>query len=331
MKMIDTIQVHPIEDTNVDRPLWSVMIPAHNSLPYLKETIESVLAQDEGVENMEIWVVDDCSAENPQAIVEELGKGRIGFYRQKQNVGQLGNFSTCLNLSKGKLIHLLHGDDYVHNGFYESLGKALMSENNTGAAFTACNMVAEDGTLIIRSDLLANNAGIINDFLSIITRKQVIQTPSIVVKREVYEKLGAFNTTLTWAEDWEMWIRIACNYNFYYQPLFLASYRLHSRTNTEDSIRTGRFIKDVLNCINVYAAYLKMPYRNKKQIINSAKQHYLTFAGYQSHKRVSLAILFRSFPLVYNFSSFCSILYQIVKISIKKFIRKIRTNVRSKH
>jgi glycosyltransferase involved in cell wall biosynthesis len=311
---VKNIEVHPVLNLDKPRPTWSVIIPTYNCANYLKQTIESVLIQDRGIENMEIWVVDDCSSDNPREIVEEFGRGRVGFYKQEQNVGQLNNFSTCLNLSKGKIIHLLHGDDFVHNNFYESLEKSLLSDNNIGAGFTGHNVVNETGGLIVTSELLADNAGVIENFLSIITCRQVIQTPSIVVKREVYEKLGAFSKDLTWVEDWEMWIRIASNYKIYYEPTVLASYRVHNNSNTENSINTGRFVKDVLKCIKVYSSYLKVTKDEKKKIIQSAKQHYLNYARQQSRERVSVTILFRSLQLVYNSSSFFSILYQIPKI-----------------
>ena len=276
-----------MEDPNISRPIWSVMIPAHNCENYLRQAIQSVLVQDKGAEDMEIWVVDDCSIENPQHLVEELGKGRINFYRQTQNVGQLNNFSTCLNLAKGKIIHLLHGDDFVHEGFYKSLETPLISDNNIGAAFTGSNLINGNGEFINASTEILTEPGVIDNFISIIARRQVIQTPAIVVKREVYEKLGAFNKDLSWVEDWEMWIRIACNYSFYYEPKILATYRVHNASNTEESITSGRFVKDALNCINLYSGYLKLPDREKKEIIYSAKQHYLNFAIEQGIRRKS--------------------------------------------
>lgn len=318
------IQVPPVKDKKQPRPLWSVLIPTYNCSHYLRNTICSVLIQDRGAENMEIWVVDDCSADNPQDIVEELGKGRIRFYRQQKNVGQLNNFSTCLHLSRGKIIHLLHGDDFVQCGFYESLERAF-SNNSVGAAFTGCNLVDENGSLLTCADLVVPKAGIIDNFLSVISSRQVIQTSSIVVKREVYELIGAFNMNLNWVEDWEMWIRVACYYNFYYDPRPLASYRLHSNSNTEAKVRTARFIKDVLNCINIYSGYLNVPEKDKKKIIKAAKKHYLDFARHESHKRSSLYILFSSFLLTYNFYSFSLIVIQAPKVLVKSTFNAIKS------
>lgn len=314
---MNTIKVLPIDDPAIPRPLWSVMIPVYNAPVYLRKTIESVLIQDRGAAAMEIWVVDDFSAESPQHIVEEIGKGRINFYRQAQNVGQLNNFSTCLNLAKGQFIHLLHGDDYVHDGFYDCLENPLLTDKKIGAAFTGSNLINENGNLINASKKLADKPGVIDDFVSIIARNQVIQTPAIVVKREVYEQLGAFNKDLNWVEDWEMWIRIACHFDFYYNPNILASYRVHSDSNTEDSVTTGRFIEDVLRCINIYSGYLNLPKRKKREIINSAKQHYLKFAIQQSKRRKSVSILLQSFPLVYDYSSFVQLLKKIIGVSFR--------------
>lgn len=273
---------------------------------------------------MEIWIVDDCSTDNPEGLVKELGKGRINFYRQERNVGQLNNFSTCLNLAKGKIIHLLHGDDFVHDGFYNKLEGPLLADDSIGAAFTGNDIVDQDSKLVLVSDLLACAPGVLDNFLKIITHKQVIQTPSIVVKREVYEKLGAFNKDLTWLEDWEMWIRIACDYRFYYEPSVLASYRIHDTSNTTASLETGRFVKDVLGCINVYSGYLKVSESEKKAISISAKQHYLYYAKVQSRQRLSILILIRSFPLVYDVASFFSVVEDILKVSVKTAISKIR-------
>ena len=99
------------------RPKWSVMIPAYNCAHLLPETLESILQQDPGPEHMQIMVVDDASTDaDIEALVQQIGKGRISFYRQPHNVGSLRNFETCINMASGHLVHILHGDDRVKKG-----------------------------------------------------------------------------------------------------------------------------------------------------------------------------------------------------------------------
>src|ERR1700712_3803592 len=75
------------------RPFWSVMIPCCNSADLLARTLRSVLSQDPGPDRMQIEVVDDASTEPGAAeVVERLGAGRVGYYRQPVNVGASRNF-----------------------------------------------------------------------------------------------------------------------------------------------------------------------------------------------------------------------------------------------
>ena len=110
---------------NVDsRPRWSVMIPTFNCASYLRHTLQGVLAQAPGPETMQIEVVDDCSTkDDPEAVVRELGGGRVGFFRQPQNGGAIANFNRCLERSRGMLVHVLHGDDLVLPGFYAEIDR----------------------------------------------------------------------------------------------------------------------------------------------------------------------------------------------------------------
>ena len=77
------------------RPLWSVIIPSYNCAKYLKQTLQSVLVQDQGEAIMEIIVVDDYSTkDDPEAVVKEYGQGRVQLIRQEKNVGKVKNYET---------------------------------------------------------------------------------------------------------------------------------------------------------------------------------------------------------------------------------------------
>ena len=94
----------------VERPFWSVMIPIYNCRDdYLRETLGSVLRQDPGIADMQIEVLDNCSTTgDPQAVVREMGGGRIAFHRHTHNLGIAGNFNACIERARGHWIHILH-------------------------------------------------------------------------------------------------------------------------------------------------------------------------------------------------------------------------------
>jgi len=249
-----TIEPVPAE---VPRPLWSVMIPTYNCERYLGETLASVLIQDLGPDLMQIEVVDDHStSDDPMRVVEDVGNGRVGFFRQKENVGHVRNFETCLRRSQGRLIHLLHGDDCVRDGFYSTMEKAFKDDPDIGAAFCRFIVMDEEGHWQKISPLEQPKDGILNNWFDRIALEQRIQTPSIVVRREVYEKLDGFDRRLSWSEDWEMWVRIAAHFPVWYVVEPLAVYRMHSTSNTSGFARTGENVRDVRRAVAITKQYL---------------------------------------------------------------------------
>lgn len=248
--------VAPVPD-GVDRPQWSVMIPTYDCAAHLRRTLSSVLAQDPGPAHMQIEVVDDCSTnDDPEAVVAELGAGRVSFFRQPVNVGHSRNFATCLQRSRGRLVHLLHGDDWVRPGFYATMERPFAAQPAPGAAF--CRYIAADEHDLWQSlgHLIAPAAGILDGWLETIAQGQLLQTPSIVVRREVYEHLGGFDDRLSWTEDWEMWVRIAAHYPVWYDPSPLAVYRVHPASSTGRKARTGETVQDIRRAIEINREHL---------------------------------------------------------------------------
>ena len=240
-----------------DRPLWSVMIPTHNCAGYLRETLAGVLAQDPGPTVMQIEVVDDCSTlDDPEAVVAELGQGRVGFHRRSHPGGHTKNFETCLQRSRGRLVHLLHGDDLVRPGFYESIAAAFATHPELGAAFCRHAYIDETGRILGESLLERPDSGLLDAWLERIAINQRIQTPAMVVRRDVYETLGTFDRRLRWVEDWEMWTRIAAHYPTWFEVRSLAAYRLHGSSNSARLIQSGENIRDVRRAIAIINGYL---------------------------------------------------------------------------
>ena len=241
----------------VHRPLWSVMIPTYNCAKYLERTLKSVLEQAPRTELMQIEVVDDCSTkDDPEAVVRELGRGRVSFYRQPQNVGAICNFNTCIQRSVGQIVHILHGDDIVLPGFYNVLQEAFDKEPTIGAAFCRHIFINEKDHQQFLSALERRTAGVFADLLEPIAVSSIIQAPSVVVRRSVYEALGGFHPELFHAGDWDMWKRIATHYPVWYEPQPLACYRKHSSSHTSSLSKSGANIANIRRSIEISQLYL---------------------------------------------------------------------------
>ncbi|ADB38484.1 glycosyltransferase family 2 protein [Spirosoma linguale] len=269
--------IQPINEL-VHRPLWSVMIPAYNCASFLEETLLSVLAQDLGEDQMQIEVVDDASTDaDVEALVATLGKGRVSYYRQPHNVGSLRNFETCLNRSRGHLVHLLHGDDRVRPGFYTKMGGLFTAFPTIGAA--ACRYAYIDAWGNDRqcSDPERPDDGLLDNWLIRIAQQDRLQYVSMVVKRSVYEHLGAFYG-VTYGEDWEMWVRIARCYSFAYTPEVLAEYRGRPQSISDQKMATGHALRDLRSVIAVIQNYL--PDDDKQAVLRHSKSVYVRYGMY---------------------------------------------------
>jgi glycosyltransferase involved in cell wall biosynthesis len=248
----------PVENT-IDRPLWTVVIPVYNCAKFLEITLKGVLDQKMDSHLMEILVVDDCSTDNPEEVVKRLGNGLVSYYRQNKNVGHTANFEKCLELSRGKYIHLLHGDDCVLPDFYIEFTDLFDKNPSLGAAFCMHNFIDENSVFKFVSDNLLNHTGVLPNFFELIVKGQIVQTPSIVVKREVYESIGIFDNRLSWCEDWEMWTRIGKYYSVGFIDKVLAEYRMHSDSNSGKYVSSGENVRDLRRGISIINEHIEDP------------------------------------------------------------------------
>lgn len=259
-----------------ERPLWSVMIPVFNCGKFLPATLQSVLVQDPGLEKMQIEVIDDGSTDlNVLDIVQQIGGGRISYYRQHINVGSLRNFQTCLERSRGHLVHLLHGDDLVRQGFYSNMEVLFSRMPALGAAFSRYGYVDRDGRFMYAQPAEQHTDGLLDNWLQRIGERQLIQYAAMVVKREVYERLGGFYGA-EYGEDWEMWVRIAAHYPVGYLPDILADYRKHSESISGRAFVTAANMRDLEWAMTSIQQYL--PAERRAGILKKSRRFYSHYA-----------------------------------------------------
>ncbi len=225
-----------------EAPLWSVMIPTFNSAKYLRQTLESVLAQAADM-SLQFCVVDNGSMDETEAIVQEAGAGRTHFMRNDRNWGVMGNFNRCVALAKGRLVHILNSDDLVLPGFYKAYEESFRTHEDVYIITSNSELIDDGGRhLGFTTPLphLSKPANAVDDFMRI----NPVRTPAVVVRREAYERLGAFNTTLPQCGDWDMWVRVIHAFKGLHLNQVLTQYREHSDNASSKVYQSGENILD---------------------------------------------------------------------------------------
>ena len=222
------------------------MIPTYNSGRYLRETLESVLRADRGTDRMQIEVVDGGSTtDNPQAVVEELGSGRVSFHRLAVNQGPALTLNTCIARSRGIWLHILHGDDCVLPGFYEAYEHVIHSNPAALTVVGQVIIIDEHGRWKdIQGPTPALDGDVLEDFAEKQTWTQLLRAPGVVVRRSAYESIGGYCTYFRHLLDWELYFRLAQLSPVACVRVPSSLFRVHSGSETNQLMESGSHIRE---------------------------------------------------------------------------------------
>ena len=194
-------------NSSVTTPTFSVIIPSYNRANFIKQTIESVLAQT--FEAFEVIVVDDGSTDNTGEIVAAISDPRVS-YHFKMNEERAVARNTGAKLSQGKYLNFLDSDDLLYP---EHLATALeVAHLHDQPELFHLGYEIKDASTgsSLRRDDLAPTA---NDRLPY---GNCFSCNGVFLRRDVAMK-HPFNSdrNLSGTEDYELWLRLASRYPLY--------------------------------------------------------------------------------------------------------------------
>jgi glycosyltransferase involved in cell wall biosynthesis len=230
----------------------SIMIPTYNCAGYLEQTLASLV--DQGVDQAQVEVVDDCSTEDdPEDVVQRCGRGWVGFSRQPRNLGLVGNFNSCIGRAERKWVHLLHGDDVVLPGAYAAFAELLDRHPDSGVAFGRSVMIDEAGVWDGLTKVLG--PGVDGELVYDPFRWSLnpVQFAGIVFRRDAALAVGAFDDRYAHAADWDLWWKLAKRYPAAYTNLCLGGYRRFQGSHTSTLVRTAGNLREGLRLVEQIA------------------------------------------------------------------------------
>lgn len=182
--------------------LVSVIIPAYNSARYIRQALDSALAQEVP---LEILVIDDCSRDNLAEIMKEYRQyPEIHYFKNEKNLGVAETRNRGVRMASGAYVAFLDADDvWAKDKLKKQL--ALIQKRGTVICSTARELMNPDGTLTgyvipVKTEYT---------FRGILSGNQV-NCSSVLIKTEVAREFPMHHDDSH--EDYLMWLEILQKY-----------------------------------------------------------------------------------------------------------------------
>lgn len=186
---------------------FSVVIPLYNKGNHINRAIDSILNQSH--QQFEIIVVDDGSTDNGASYVENYEDSRVKLIKQK-NMGVSAARNKGIKNAKYDFIGLLDADDAWKKDFLKEINFLIKDYPNNTAYATSYESYLDEETINKKkfSNMSNEFRGVVDNYFRYSLNGSLISASSVVIKKEVFNKVGFFDESLTHGEDLDMWFRI---------------------------------------------------------------------------------------------------------------------------
>lgn len=201
------------------KPLVSVIIATYNMAHFLPLAIQSALAQT--YRHIEVLIIDDGSADRSAEAVEPfLADSRVR-YRKQMNGGQAIAKNRGIRESAGDYVAFLDADDLWTPDKLDAQVPLFTASEAIGVVYSAFSCIDESGNRLPDIPMKMYRGRVSGPLLI----SNFVGFGTSVVKRECFERLGAFNEKLRMGIDYDLWLRFSTQYEFDYIDRPLLYYR----------------------------------------------------------------------------------------------------------
>jgi len=227
-----------------ESPLVTIGIAVYNGVDHILQTLSSI--DNQTYQNIEIVIVDDGSKDNSFEICmnwQQESSFPIAVYKNNSNLRLPATRNVLLKKASGKYLCLFDQDDMMMPGKIES--DVLLFEaqkNNVALIYSDLNLMDEKEKPIGNGyfERIGFKGRENDDLFKELIKINFIPAPSVMVRTDLLKKVGGYDESLQF-DDWDIWLRLAKEYEFVYSNVINVFYRIHNSSmmankNNEQSI-----------------------------------------------------------------------------------------------
>eukprot|EP01029_Cantina_marsupialis_P022063 TRINITY_DN53735_c0_g3_i1.p1 TRINITY_DN53735_c0_g3~~TRINITY_DN53735_c0_g3_i1.p1 ORF type:complete len:992 (-),score=54.89 TRINITY_DN53735_c0_g3_i1:1792-4767(-) len=267
-------------------PVISVIIPVYNCEEFITHTLESLLQQD--FDKFECILVDDCSSDNSIKVAKNYvgDDPRFLFLRHNAN-GQVGGpaRNTGVRHASGRYLLFLDADDLLWRETLRRLAEFSKEYEyaDYGGVFCSNENISEDHKVLrsVRACKKQPDATFLSG-----AGNCPFTIHAVLIKKEVFCKLGGFNENYVQAEDWDLWLRMLRHgYSFAHAGFVGTAYRRRTGSQLLTSpMKHFKFGKQVYNSAHE-------PLDRQKIKAGTPFVYYLPWIEYKGARDTSLRLV----------------------------------------
>ncbi len=196
-------------------PRISVVIPTFNRAAVIRRSLDSVLAQT--LQPLEVILVDDCSTDETERVVRELGSGLVRYVRLDERLGAQAARNRGIREARGDWIAFQDSDD---EWLPDKLERQVALLARRG--FDPCTVVHGSAVVPGRSDPMPERR-IPEDALDALLQAPAPFLQAMLVSRAALERIGGLDEQVPSFHEWETSIRLAgfCEFVEPADPVFV--------------------------------------------------------------------------------------------------------------
>lgn len=187
-------------------PTVSVIMSVYNGERYLRKAVASILHQT--FEDFEFIIINDGSTDGTREILESYHDDRIVLIHQ-DNAGLTKALHRGLSLARGEYVARIDADDVAKPSRLENQLQFLKKHPKVMLVGSNCYNIDENGSVLSLTDLPVDEVQIKWNLLFY----NCLRHSTVMFRRKEVDNLGGYNTAIPYAQDYDLWMRIAGKYS----------------------------------------------------------------------------------------------------------------------
>jgi len=302
-----------MENNQINKPRISVVIPAYNCEKTISKTIASVINQT--FTDWELIIVNDGSTDTTLDIISQIDDSRIQIF-SFDNAGGNVSRNRGLKYAVGEFISFLDADDIWTSDKLASQLKVLQENPQIAVAYSWTDYIDENDQFVVSGGRVMLKGDV---YEKLLITNFLENGSNPLIKRECLISLGGFDESLPAAQDWDMWLRLATNFEFICVPSVQILYRITPNSVSSNLTRQEKACLQVIN-----KAYQERPPKvNSNFNLSLANLYkYLTCKALQkpvSRQKALIAVRFLYYYTLYESLTKQGIIF-IGKLALKILI-----------